>query len=110
MKLEEYKIRLQNAKQAINNADYILIGAGAGLSTSAGLEYSGESFQKNYKEFIEKYHFEDIRFPFEQMPYQHIKTTLIRMNTDYPMARQEIKNKTISFDENINQILKGLYV
>ena len=58
--MEEYKIRLQKAKQAINNADYILIGAGAGLSTSAGLEYSGESFQKDYKEFIEKYHFEDL--------------------------------------------------
>ena len=58
--MEEYKIRLQNAKQAINNADYILIGAGAGLSTAGGLEYSGESFQKDYKEFIEKYHFEDL--------------------------------------------------
>ena len=274
--MEEYKIRLQKAKQAINNADYILIGAGAGLSTSAGLEYSGESFQKNYKEFIEKYHFEDlytasfypfstqeekwafwarliklnrfreplklyqklldfvknknyfvittnvdgqfetagfnkekifavqgdyrflqcenachnklydnkemvevwlkhtenlkipkqlvpkcpvcggnmemnlrkdvnfvqdknwyrqaeqydqfldeikdknvvllemgvgfntpgiIRFPFEQMTYQYLKTILIRMNKDYPMVSQEIQNKTISFDENINQIL-----
>ena len=49
-----------------------------------------------------------IRFPFEQMTYQHLKTTLIRMNKDYPMASQEIKNKTISFDENINQILKDL--
>lgn len=58
--MEEYKIRLQKAKQAINNADYILIGAGAGLSTSAGLQYSGENFQRNYKEFIEKYHFEDL--------------------------------------------------
>lgn len=58
--MEEYKIRLQNVKQAINNAEYILIGAGAGLSTAAGLEYSGESFQKDYKEFIKKYHFEDL--------------------------------------------------
>ena len=59
-KLEEYKIRIQNAKQAIKNADYILIGAGAGLSTAAGLEYNGEGFQRDYKEFIEKYHFEDL--------------------------------------------------
>ena len=274
--MEEYKIRLQKAKQAINNADYILIGAGAGLSTAAGLQYSGESFQRDYKEFIEKYHFEDlytasfypfstqeekwafwarliklnrfreplklyqkllgfvknknyfvittnvdgqfetagfnkekifavqgdyrflqcenachnklydnkemveawlkrtenlkipkqlvprcpvcggnmemnlrkdanfvqdknwyrqaeqydqfldeikdknvvllemgvgfntpgiIRFPFEQMTYQYLKTILIRMNKDYPMVSQEIQNKTISFDENINQIL-----
>ena len=58
--MEEYKIRLQNVKQAINNAEYILIGAGAGLSTAAGLEYSGESFQRDYREFIKKYHFEDL--------------------------------------------------
>ena len=277
--MEEYNIRLQNAKQAINHADYILIGAGAGLSTAAGLEYGGERFQRDYKKFIEKYHFEDlytasfypfssqeekwafwarliklnrfreplklyqellefvknknyfvittnvdgqfetagfdkekifavqgdyrflqcenachnklydnkemveewlkhtenlkipkqlvpkcpvcggnmemnlrkdgnfiqdenwyrqaeqydqfldnieeknvvlleigvgfntpgiIRFPFEQMTYQHLKTTFIRVNKDYPMVRQEIKHKTISFDEDINKILNDL--
>lgn len=274
--MEEYKVRLQQAKQAINNAEYILIGAGAGLSTAAGLEYGGKSFQRDYKEFIEKYHFEDlytasfypfssqeekwafwakliklnrfreplrlykellelvkdknyfvittnvdgqfetagfniekifavqgdyrflqcekachnklydnkemveewlkhtenlkipkqlvpkcpvcggnmemnlrkdanfvqdenwykqaqkydeflyrienknvvlleigvgfntpgiIRFPFEQMTYQHLKTILIRINKDYPMVRQEIQNKAISFDEDIHQIV-----
>ena len=46
-----------------------------------------------------------IRFPFEQMTYQHLKTTFIRMNKDYPMVRQEIKSKTISFDEDIHQII-----
>lgn len=277
--MEEYNIRLQNAKQAINHADYILIGAGAGLSTAAGLEYGGERFQRDYREFIEKYHFEDlytasfypfssqeekwafwarliklnrfgeplklyqellelvkdkkyfvittnvdgqfetagfdkekifavqgdyrylqcenachnklydnkemveewikhtenlkipkqlvpkcpvcggnmemnlrkdanfvqdenwykqaqkydefldriedknvvlleigvgfntpgiIRFPFEQMTYQHLKTTFIRMNKDYPMVRQEIENKTISFDEDVNKVLNDL--
>ena len=58
IKLEEYKIRIQNAKQAIKNADYILIGAGAGLSTAAGLEYNGEGFHRDYKQFIEKYKFD----------------------------------------------------
>ena len=58
--MEDFNIRLQNAKQAINNADYILIGAGAGLSTAGGLEYSGSKFQKDYKEFIEKYNFSDL--------------------------------------------------
>lgn len=277
--MEEYNIRLQNAKQAINHADYILIGTGAGLSTAAGLEYGGERFQRDYREFIEKYHFEDlytasfypfssqeekwafwarliklnrfgeplklyqellelvkdkkyfvittnvdgqfetagfdkekifavqgdyrylqcenachnklydnkemveewikhtenlkilkqlvpkcpvcggnmemnlrkdanfvqdenwykqaqkydefldriedknvvlleigvgfntpgiIRFPFEQMTYQHLKTTFIRMNKDYPMVRQEIENKTISFDEDVNKVLNDL--
>ena len=58
--MEEYNLRILKAKQLLRNADYIIIGAGAGLSTAAGLKYSGENFEKNYSEFIEKYHFEDL--------------------------------------------------
>lgn len=58
--MEGYNARILKAKQVIQNADYIIIGAGAGLSTAAGLKYSGESFEKNYKEFIEKYNFQDL--------------------------------------------------
>lgn len=56
----DYNLRMLKAKEKIKNADYIIIGAGAGLSTAAGLEYNGESFEKNYKEFIKKYHFQDL--------------------------------------------------
>ena len=56
----DYNLRMLKAKEKIKNADYIIIGAGAGLSTAAGLEYNGESFEKNYKEFIIKYHFQDL--------------------------------------------------
>ena len=45
--------RIKKAKKAINNADYILIGAGAGLSTSAGIEYSGKRFKDNFQDFID---------------------------------------------------------
>lgn len=58
--MEEYNSRIIQAKQAIKQADYIIIGAGAGLSTAAGLLYSGEKFKKDFKEFIEKYYFEDL--------------------------------------------------
>lgn len=58
--MEEYNSRILQAKQAIKQADYIIIGAGAGLSTAAGLEYSGESFQTNFKEFIDKYGFDNL--------------------------------------------------
>ena len=58
--MEEYNSRIIQAKRAIKQADYIIIGAGAGLSTAAGLLYSGEKFKKDFKEFIEKYHFEDL--------------------------------------------------
>lgn len=51
---------LDNIKELVNRADSILIGAGSGLSTSAGLEYTGESFKENYKDFIDKYDLEDL--------------------------------------------------
>ena len=58
--MEEYNIRISEVKNLINEADYVLIGAGSGLSTAAGLEYLGRSFEKNFKEFIEKYNFPDL--------------------------------------------------
>lgn len=57
---ENYKYRIEKAKQIIANADYILIGAGAGLSTAGGFEYSGEKFDKYFKDFSEKYGFKDM--------------------------------------------------
>lgn len=52
--------KIERAKNWIKNADAILIGAGAGLSTSAGLEYAGKRFENNFKDFIQKYHFTDM--------------------------------------------------
>lgn len=67
--MEEYNLRISSAKKVIQEADYIIIGAGAGLSTAAGLEYSGENFRKNYREYIERYNFQDLYsasfYPFE---------------------------------------------
>jgi hypothetical protein len=49
-----------------------------------------------------------IRFPFEQMVYSNPNTTMIRINKDYPMTREEIKAKSISFDENTMEIIEDL--
>ena len=51
---------LNKIKKLIDESDYILIGAGAGLSTSAGIEYDGKRFYDNFKDFIEKYNFTDM--------------------------------------------------
>jgi NAD-dependent SIR2 family protein deacetylase len=51
---------IQKLKSEIENADAIVIGAGAGLSTSAGFVYDGERFEKNFSDFKEKYGFEDM--------------------------------------------------
>lgn len=40
--------------------DAVVVGAGAGLSTSAGFTYSGERFQKCFADFIEAYGFSDM--------------------------------------------------
>lgn len=50
-----YEEQLQKAAQMIKEADYVLMGAGAGLSTAAGAVYGGKWFQKNFKEFQELY-------------------------------------------------------
>jgi NAD-dependent SIR2 family protein deacetylase len=47
-------------KSEIQNADAIVIGAGAGLSTSAGFVYSGERFEKFFSDFKTKYRFKDM--------------------------------------------------
>lgn len=51
---------LERLRQALRDADAVIIGAGAGLSTAAGLTYSGERFESNFADFIEKYHYRDM--------------------------------------------------
>ena len=55
--IEEQISRLQ---KELENADAIVVGAGAGLSTSAGFTYSRERFQKYFSDFEEKYGFHDM--------------------------------------------------
>ena len=52
--------KINRLKEEIENADAIVIGAGAGLSTSAGFTYSGERFLKYFKDFADKYGIRDI--------------------------------------------------
>ncbi len=52
--------RIARLKNEIRNADAIVIGAGAGLSTAAGLTYSGPRFEKYFFDFAKKYGIRDI--------------------------------------------------
>lgn len=47
-------------RELINNADALLIGAGAGLSTSAGVNYGSELFADNFPELVKHYNFTDM--------------------------------------------------
>ena len=52
--------QIEQLKQALETADAVLIGAGAGLSTSAGLTYSGERFERYFSDFYRKYGISDM--------------------------------------------------
>ena len=51
---------MNNLQTALSRADTVVIGAGAGLSTSAGFVYTGERFQKYFSDFGAKYGFQDM--------------------------------------------------
>lgn len=51
---------IERLKEALSQADSVFIGAGAGLSTSAGFFYTGERFEKYFSDFIKKYGFQDM--------------------------------------------------
>ena len=47
-------------RQAVEDADAIMVGAGAGLSTAVGFTYSGERFESLFPDFIQKYGIRDM--------------------------------------------------
>ena len=63
--------QINRLKEKMEKADAVIIGAGAGLSTSAGFTYSGERFNRYFSDFIAKYGFSDMYsggfYPFETL-------------------------------------------
>ena len=51
---------VKKLKEAVANADAVVIGAGAGLSTAAGFTYSGERFQKYFFDFARRFGIRDM--------------------------------------------------
>ena len=51
---------LERLQTALQDCDAVVIGAGAGLSTSAGFVYTGERFKKYFSDFAEKYGIKDM--------------------------------------------------
>lgn len=109
-----------NIKELIEDADYVLIGAGAGLSASAGLENSGKKFNKNFADFIKKYNFTDLytsgfhNFKSEEERWaywvKHLHMSYIDMNETklYEDILNLVKNKeyfviTTNVDELFNK-------
>ena len=51
---------LERLQTALRDCDAVVIGAGAGLSTSAGFVYTGERFEKYFSDFAAKYGIKDM--------------------------------------------------
>ena len=92
-------------KQELDTADAVVIGAGSGLSTSAGFTYTGERFQKYFGDFIAKYGFRDMYsggfYPFESLEehwaywsrYIYINRYMDVDNGTYKRLFELVKNK-----------------
>ena len=52
--------QIETLRNKLNEADAVIIGAGAGLSTSAGFVYNGERFRQHFSDFEAKYGFHDM--------------------------------------------------
>ena len=84
-------VQIPKLKTALDEADAVVIGAGAGLSTSAGFTYDGERFHKYFADFEAKYGFHDMYsggfYPYDS-PEEHwaywSRYILINRYTDAP--------------------------
>lgn len=73
--MQPKKIEISNKTeklcQVLEQAKTVVIGAGAGLSTSAGFTYSGKRFDKYFEDFAKKYQFKDMYaggfYPYETL-------------------------------------------
>ena len=63
--------KISRLKHEIETAYAVIIGAGAGLSASAGFTYTGKRFEQHFSDFIRKYGFHDMYsggfYPFETL-------------------------------------------
>ena len=56
----DYLQRIEHLRSVFANADKILIGAGAGLSAAAGLNYAGAEFEQHFRPWINRYGITDL--------------------------------------------------
>jgi NAD-dependent SIR2 family protein deacetylase len=104
--LANYNQRIEKAHAVINSAKHIVIGAGSGLSTAAGLDYSGKRFHDNFKPFIERFGFRDLYtssfYPFktqeERWAYWAKHISFIR----YETAATELYTNLLTFARTKN--------
>ncbi|HIR77060.1 MAG TPA: Sir2 silent information regulator family NAD-dependent deacetylase [Candidatus Choladousia intestinipullorum] len=67
----KYSDNIRRLQEVLRETDAVLIGAGSGVSTSAGFTYSGKRFADYFQDFWEKYGFSDMYsggfYPYETL-------------------------------------------
>lgn len=58
--MKSYSEQIETLKAALQDCDAVVIGAGSGLSTAAGLTYTGERFEKHFSDFAQNYDIQDM--------------------------------------------------
>ena len=53
--------QIDRLRAALREADAVVVGAGSGMSASAGFTYSGERFDRYFSDFAKKYGIRDMR-------------------------------------------------
>jgi hypothetical protein len=101
-----YEQSLAQLKAAIDTADAILVGAGAGLSTAAGFTYAGERFHQHFGDFEAKYNFHDMYsggfYPYETLEEQWAFWARYIMINRYTPAPQDTYQKLLEIVRDKN--------
>ncbi len=86
---------LDQLRRALDKADAVVVGAGAGLSTSAGYIYDGPRFERHFADFIERYRFADMYsggfYPYESLEeHWAYWSRYVWLNRYEPIPRPEV--------------------
>lgn len=88
--MTEFENKIAMATEKLREADAIVIGAGAGLSAAAGLDYSGDGFKNEFADYIRKYHFPDLyTSSFYEFPTEEERWTRWARHIDYIRLRPD---------------------
>lgn len=108
---KDYSSKTDRLKEAIDSADAIVIGAGAGLSTSAGFIYTGERLEKYFSDFSSKYGFKDMYtggFVVMECCPEEMWAIYACINFGNAGCPAEIRTRSICIDGDIGEVLRDL--
>ncbi len=88
--MNSFSDSIKIARKKLEEADAVVIGAGAGLSAAAGLDYSGAEFKKEFADYIARYGFPDLySSSFYEFPTEEERWARWARHIDYARFRPE---------------------